>query len=118
MPQWHRKQIVQKNKGVSFRYSLVNSLRAENKSNPEFEFMVNNLTLEELIGLKLELSSKMLNGKLAGMKLWKSIPMITRQAMVTFAESCTKTRYDAATLLGVSIDFYLNSIIKKYKTKQ
>ena len=118
MPQWHRKQIVQKNKGVSFRYSLVSSLRSQNKSNQEFEFMVNNLTLEELIGLKLELSAKMLNGKLAGMKLWKSIPMITREAMVTFAQSCTTTRYDAATLLGVSIEFYLNSILKKYKIEK
>lgn len=118
MPQWHRKQIVEKNKGISFRYSLVNSLRAQNKSNPEFEFMVNSLTLEELIGLKLELSGKMLNGKLAGMKLWKSVPLIARQAMVTFAESCTKTRYDAATLLGVSIEFYLNSILAKYKIEK
>lgn len=118
MPQWHRKQIAQRNKGVSFRYSLVSSLREQNKSNPEFEFMVNNLTLEELIALKLELSGRMLNGKLAGMKLWKSVPMIARQAMVTFAESCTKTRYDAATLLGVSIEFYLNSVIKKYKIEK
>lgn len=115
MPQWHRKQIVQKNKGVSFKYSLANSLRSQNKSNPEFEFMINNLTLEELIGLKLELSGRMLNGKLAGMKLWRSIPMIARQAMVSFANSCTNTRYDAATLLGVSIEFYINNILKKYK---
>ena len=44
--------------GIYKNYSLVNKLRKENKTTEEFEIMLNNLSLEEVIGLKLELASK------------------------------------------------------------
>lgn len=111
MPQWHRKQISGK-KGVYFKYSFLDSLRKQNKSNEEFEFMLNNLTLEELIAMKLELSGKMLNGKLSGMTLWRAMPYITRQAMLRFAMSNTTTKYDASTLLGMTFEGYLEALRK------
>jgi hypothetical protein len=40
-------------KGVYYRFSHADNLRKQNKSSPEFEFMLNNLTLEEIIALKL-----------------------------------------------------------------
>jgi hypothetical protein len=113
MPQWHRRQITGK-KGVYFNYSFLDSLRKQNKSNEQFEFMLNNLTLEELIAMKLELSSKMLNGKLSGMRLWRSIPYIIRHGLLLYAISSTKSKYDASTLLGLSFDNYL-AALKKYK---
>ena len=49
---WKRKKT---RKGRNTYYSLSKKLRQEKKSNDEFEVMMGNLTLEELIGLKLEL---------------------------------------------------------------
>ena len=39
-------------------YSISNKLKKENRSSEEFEIIFNNLSLEEVIGLKLELASK------------------------------------------------------------
>ena len=47
-------------------------LRSKGKSCQEFETMVNSLTFEELISLKLELSLKWTNKKLFGYPILKS----------------------------------------------
>ena len=44
-------------KGKNYYYSLKNKLEKENKINDDFNLVLNSLTLEEIIGLKLELSS-------------------------------------------------------------
>ena len=46
---WKRKKL---RKGRNTYYSLSNKLRQEKRSNDEFEVMISNLTLEEVIGLK------------------------------------------------------------------
>ena len=55
---WQRKKTTGKNKS----YSLTRELRSDNKSNDQFEVMLNNLSLEEIIALKLELSAKVAGG--------------------------------------------------------
>ena len=47
-----------RNQGKNKYYSLSNKLRKDNKSHDEFEVMLNNLSLEEIIGLKLELAAR------------------------------------------------------------
>ena len=42
-------------------YSISSNLRSNNKSSDEFEIALNALSLEEVIALKLELSSRTLN---------------------------------------------------------
>ena len=59
--------------GKNVNYSLTNKLRSDNRSNEEFEVMINNLSLEEVIALKLELSSTRFGFKLYGIPLWYSI---------------------------------------------
>ena len=51
---WKKQRRLQ---GKNKYYSLSKKLRRENRSNDEFEVMIGQLTLEELIGLKLELAS-------------------------------------------------------------
>lgn len=114
--QWSRKEVNTK-KGIYFNYSHIASLRKKGKSNPEFEFMLNNLTLEELIALKLELTSKTLNYKLSGMKLWNSFPFICRQALVLYASSIAKSHTGAATILGIDMEMYLK-VLQKYKIEE
>ena len=63
-----------KNDGRNRYYSLSNKLRKEGKSSEEFEILFNNLSLEEVIGLKLELASKFgLKGKMYGLPIWYSL---------------------------------------------
>ena len=45
-------------------YSLDNKLRKENKINEDFMLILDRLTLEEIIGLKLESACKVVDGKL------------------------------------------------------
>ena len=53
---WKKKKKVQE--GKNKYYSLSNKLKKESRSHDEFEVMLNNLSLEEIIGLKLELAAR------------------------------------------------------------
>ena len=68
---WKKK--LREYKGPNYYYSLKNKLRRENKIDDHFEVMVNGLTLEELIGLKLEIASSHLNSKLYGFPILSAI---------------------------------------------
>ena len=79
----------------------------------KFEFIVNNLTLEELISAKLELSSRGLNGKLYGFPIFKNINQITKESLVSFSLNYCESQKKAASMLGLSLS-ELKSYIKKY----
>jgi len=97
-------------------YSISNKLRKSGKSSEEFEIIFNSLSLEEVIGLKLELASKSaFKGKLYGLPLWYSIPNIVRDAVLKYALSATKSKRETARFLGLN-EVRLKMLIKKYKT--
>tara|TARA_R110000737_G_scaffold316729_1_gene327145 strand:- start:114 stop:446 length:333 start_codon:yes stop_codon:yes gene_type:complete len=96
--------------------SIINKLRKEGKSSEQFEAMLSCLNLEELIALKLEISSTYIQGKLYGLPLWNSFQHITKDALLKFANSTCKTNLDAASLLGISNQQYKN-LLKKYDIK-
>ena len=99
--------------GESKYYSTVKKLRREGKISEEFEIMFNNLALEEVIALKLELASDVAGKQLYGMPIWRSMPNITKDAVVKFALSATRTKGEAARFLGLS-RIELRRIEKKY----
>ena len=78
--------------------------------------MLNQLTLEELIALKLEISSRSVNGKLYGFNLWYNIPRIAKEALLLFAVSATTNIIEAQTLLGIKDVVSFRKILYKYKT--
>tara|TARA_B100001094_G_scaffold232451_1_gene227307 strand:+ start:680 stop:1027 length:348 start_codon:yes stop_codon:yes gene_type:complete len=92
--------------------SILNNIK-NNYKNKSFEFIINNLTLEELISAKLELSSKGLNGKLYGYPIFKNINQITKEALVRFSLRYSNSQKKAAALLGLSLSEF-KSYIKKY----
>jgi len=95
--------IKNKNNGRNFYYSLSNKLRKEGRSSDEFEILFNNLSLEEVIGLKLELASKFgLRGKLYGLPIWASLRTIVKDAVLKYAVSATRTKHEAARFLGLN----------------
>lgn len=93
--------------------SLLKKLRAEEKINEEFEVLMNGLSLEEVIALKLELSLKTLNSPLYGFSIWKLLPVIVQDAVLKFAISTTQTSSEAASLLGLT-QFELRKKVKKF----
>ena len=62
---WKKRKRIHKGKNDS--YSVARKLRKEKKSDEAFEVKLNNLSLEELIALKLELSSNEVGGALYGL---------------------------------------------------
>ena len=96
-------------------YSIIRKLRKEGKLPEEMEIFVSNLPLEDLIALKLEISSRPVSGKLFGIPIWKSVPFIIREALLKTAISVCKTKTESAAFLGIHPD-KLNNLLKKYNT--
>tara|TARA_A100001011_G_scaffold308088_1_gene323588 strand:- start:2094 stop:2471 length:378 start_codon:yes stop_codon:yes gene_type:complete len=111
---WKKK--LREYKGKYHKYSLRNKLLRERKINSDFEVILNTLTLEELIALKLELSNLYINNKLYNFPLYKSIKYIIKESLLIFALSSTRTIKDAASVLGVR-ERDLHSEIKKFNIK-
>ena len=109
---WKKK--LREYKGRNESYSLRNKLKKNKKITDDFEVMLSSLTLEELIGLKLELSSSYINNKLYNFPIYKSIKYIIKDACIRFALSSTRTFKDAASLLGIN-ERQLHTEMKKYK---
>ncbi len=106
---------MKKNRGKSLNYSISNKLKKEGKSSEEFEILFNNLSLEEVIGLKLELASKFgLGGKMYGLPIWHSMQTIIKDAILKYAFSATKSKREAARFLGIN-EHNFNALAKKYK---
>ena len=109
---WKRKKL---RKGRNTYYSLSNKLRQEKKTNNEFEVMLGNLTLEEVIGLKLELSGKPVNSRFYGFPLWNNLTNIVRDAIFKYTYSATRTQVEAMRFLGLRPDKF-QKLKKRYKT--
>jgi len=96
-------------------YSLRNKLRSEGKSKESFEVMMMSLTMEELLGLKLELTIRSTAGaRLYNLPIWRSLNLIVKDAMIKFAVSACANKRNAANLLGLRED-ELNSLMIKYE---
>lgn len=107
-----KKRIQGKNK----YYSISNKLRKENKCHDEFEVMLNNLTLEEIIGLKLELAAKSAGGFLYGIPIFSAIPYLVKDAILKYSLSATRSKKEAARFLGINLEHF-KKLIKKYNTE-
>ena len=108
---WKKK--LREYKGRNYNYSLRKKLRREKRTSDDFEAMIHNLTLEELIGLKFELAASHINNKLYNFPVYRSLRYIVKEACLHFALSSTRTIGDAASFL-VMWEGELNKEIKKF----
>ena len=97
---WKKRKRIYKGKNDT--YSLSRKLKKEKRSDELFEIKLNNLSLEEVIALKLELASSSAGKALYGLPLWNSLPDIVRDGMLRYALSATRTRGEAMRLLGLT----------------
>jgi len=110
---WERKLTGRRKKSTK-NHSIITQLRKKGKSTEEFEVMLNKLTLEEVIGLKLELANRAAGGYLYGLPIWLAIPDLVRDAILKFTSTATKTKGEAARFLGISIQD-MNKFNRRYK---
>ena len=109
---WKKK--LREFKGRNYKYSLRRKLRREKRTSDDFEAMLHSLTLEEVLGLKLELAASHINNKLYNFPVYRSIRYIVKEACLHFALSSTRTFDDAASFLGIRPG-ELRKEIQKYK---
>ena len=93
--------------------SFSDELRKQEKSNEAFEIMLSALTLEEVIGLKLECASRLTNGRLYGLNLWSNIVHITKEALYNAVISLARTNKEATRILGINEQTF-KSLKRKY----
>ena len=98
MISWKRKRNYN---GKNKNYSMSSKLKKERRSNDEFEIMLSSLSLEEVIALKLELSTKPVSNRLYGIPLWSSLQNIVQDAVFKYAFSATRTQAEAMRFLGL-----------------
>ena len=96
---WKKK--LREYKGRNYKYSLRKKLKREKRITDDFEVMLHTLTLEEVIGLKLELAASHINNKLYNFPVYRSLRYIVKEACLHFALSSTRTFNDAASFLGI-----------------
>ena len=66
------------------------------------DLMISTLTMEELIGLKLECSSRLTRGRLYGFNLWHNTVDIIKEALYNATISITRTNKEATRVLGIN----------------
>ena len=94
-------------------YSIANKLKSEDKIDERFEVMLSSLTLEEIIGLRLELAAKTVNYKLYGLNIWHSVQDVVRDGVLKYAYSAGRTKAEIAAFLGIDKNT-LKKLLKKY----
>ena len=82
-------------------YNLKNKLLKEGKIDLDFLEKINFLKLEELITLKLIISTQSLNNKLLNFPILKYTADICKEAVVRYALSCSKSRREASLMIGM-----------------
>jgi len=95
------------------KVTFVSELKRDGRISEEFLNVVSDLTLEELISVKLELSAKMFNGKLYNLPLWYNLPYIIRESLLNFVNRNCKTKVDMSNTLGIPYEQFIQ-IYKKY----
>ena len=106
-----------KNFSSNKNYNLKNKLLKEKKIDNDFIEKLKFLKLEELIALKLLVSTSLLKGKLFNFPFLKFSTEICKEAVLRFALSQAKSKKEALLILGMKradLSYYL----KKYNLEK
>ena len=98
------------------KYSVISKFKSDGKLTDLDLNNINNISLEDLIAIKLELSTRYLCGKYYGMPLWRVTKLTVVDAMLKTALSISRTKKEAARFLGIDYNDF-NKMLKKYETK-
>ena len=66
--------------------TFISELKRKGKITEDFLDGISEFTIEELIMIKLEVSSKMFSGKLYNFLLWQNLPYMVRESLLNFVD--------------------------------
>tara|TARA_R100000008_G_scaffold13821_1_gene6756 strand:+ start:639 stop:977 length:339 start_codon:yes stop_codon:yes gene_type:complete len=94
--------------------SIASKLIDDGIASEELLVLFNSISLEDIIALKLELSSKILKNRFYGFDIWRNSSYIVKDALLKFAISNTNSKKDAARFLNLDYASF-SRLIKKFK---
>jgi hypothetical protein len=97
--------------------SIILKLSQRGFLNDSILTSINNLSLEDLIAIKLELSASNINNRLYGFDMWRNTKYIIQDALLKFAVSTTKSKKDAARFLGLTYSEF-KKVSDRYKIEE
>ena len=103
-------------KATTVNKSVIKLLKEKNLINDKLLVCVNQLSIEDLIAIKFELSANNINNRLYGFDIWRNSGYIIKEALLKFAISTTKSNKDAARFLGLTYSEF-NKGMTTYKVK-
>jgi|TARA_R110000796_G_scaffold212400_1_gene328511 hypothetical protein len=83
--------------------SILKNLRTQKRISKDVEALIANLTVEELVYLKLEISAKAMNGEPYGFKIWFVLPDMIKTGLIDFTKQHFNTNSSASRFLGVDM---------------
>lgn len=93
--------------------SVSAQLREAKKSTEEFEIMLNQLTFEEVITLRLELMAKSMNGKIYGFPIFRNFKYMIRHCLLVFSFLYSSNIKEMSMILGTSVAKVWTLIVKE-----
>ena len=78
------------------KYSIINKLKSEKKISDIVLNNINNISLEDLIAIKLELSTRYLYGKFYGIPIWRLTRHAVTDALLKTALSIARTKKEGS----------------------
>tara|TARA_B100001250_G_scaffold407402_1_gene428090 strand:+ start:1595 stop:1942 length:348 start_codon:yes stop_codon:yes gene_type:complete len=96
--------------------SIINRLKDQYIIDDHSLSQIGDMSLEDLIAVKLELSAANMNNRPYGFDIWRNSIYIIKEALLKFAISTTKSKKDAARFLGLTYTEF-KKVMKTYKVK-
>jgi len=94
--------------------SIASKLISDGIASEDLLVLVNSISLEDIIALKLELSSKILQNRFYGFDIWRNTNYIVKDALLKFAIANTNSKKDAARFLNLNYSAF-SRLIKKFE---
>ncbi len=94
--------------------SIASKLINDGTASEDLLVLVNSISLEDIIALKLELSSKILQNRFYGFDIWRNTNYIVKDALLKFAIANTNSKKDAARFLNLNYSAF-SRLIKKFE---
>ena len=102
-----------KNKNTIKNFNIRKKLRNQKKTDFEFETKLNQLSLEEIISLKLNLIYDSVGDKVYGFHIFKNLDHLIKESIIKFTLSYCQSYESARRHLGLDIDKW-SKLLKKY----
>jgi len=84
------------------KYSIIKELEEQGKLDSSTLVQISNLELQDLIAVKLELSSKIAHNRLYGLPIIHNLKWIVEEAILKFASSNSENYSQMKSFLGIS----------------